>query len=46
MLRAFGLEDFDAELSTRPEKSVGDDAEWDFATNAARSALDAYDIEY
>jgi threonyl-tRNA synthetase len=46
MLRAFGLEDFDAELSTRPEKSVGDDAEWDFATNAARSALDASDIEY
>lgn len=46
MLRAFGLEDFDAELSTRPEKSVGDDAEWEFATDAARSALDASDIEY
>jgi threonyl-tRNA synthetase len=46
ILRAFGLEDFDAELSTRPEKSVGNDAEWEFATDAARKALDASDISY
>ncbi|WP_298445780.1 threonine--tRNA ligase, partial [Ferrimicrobium sp.] len=46
ILRAFGLEDFDAELSTRPEKSVGNDAEWEFATEAARLALDTSDIEY
>lgn len=46
ILRAFGLEDFDAELSTRPEKSVGNDAEWDFATEAARLALDTSGIEY
>ncbi|MGC9155411.1 MAG: threonine--tRNA ligase [Ferrimicrobium sp.] len=46
ILRAFGLEDFDAELSTRPEKSVGNDAEWEFATEAARLALDTSGIEY
>lgn len=46
ILRAFGLEDFDAELSTRPEKSVGNDAEWEFATDAARQALDASEIAY
>jgi threonyl-tRNA synthetase len=28
------------ELSTRPEKSIGDDASWDLATNALQSALD------
>ena len=40
LLRKFGFEDFEANLSTRPlEKSVGDDAEWEEATEALRSAL-------
>jgi len=34
ILRAFGLTEFEAELSTRPEKFVGDPAEWDIATDA------------
>ncbi|MDA3903724.1 MAG: threonine--tRNA ligase [Desulfuromusa sp.] len=35
----FGFE-YVMELSTRPEKSIGSDADWDQATNALRSALE------
>jgi len=41
----FGF-DFDAELSTRPEKSVGTDADWELATKALTDALDATGKEY
>jgi threonyl-tRNA synthetase len=41
----FGL-DFHLELSTRPEKSIGTDEQWDVATEGLRGALDAYDREY
>ncbi len=47
MLRAFGFDDFQAKLSTRPEeKSVGDDEIWDMATEGLRSALDAHGLDY
>jgi threonyl-tRNA synthetase len=46
ILRAFGLSEFEAELATRPEKFVGDPAEWDVATEALRRALDAAGIQY
>lgn len=46
LLRAFGLEDFEAELATRPEKSVGEDEEWDVATRALRAALDDSGVKY
>ena len=46
MLRAFGFEDFQMELSTKPEKAVGSDAIWEQATAALRAALDQTDIEY
>ncbi len=43
----FGFE-YTMELSTRPEKSIGSDADWEQATNALRNALEgsgqAYDI--
>ena len=40
VLRAFGFEDFQAKLSTRPpEKSVGEDELWDEATEGLRAAL-------
>ena len=32
LLRTFGLTEFEAELATRPEKFVGEPAEWDEAT--------------
>jgi threonyl-tRNA synthetase len=34
------------ELSTRPEKKVGTEEEWDFTEGALRSALDRREIEY
>jgi threonyl-tRNA synthetase len=34
------------ELSTRPEKKVGTEEEWDFTENALRSALDRRGIDY
>jgi threonyl-tRNA synthetase len=46
VLRTFGLTDFEAELATRPEKFVGEPAEWDEATAALREALEAAGLEY
>jgi threonyl-tRNA synthetase len=46
ILRAFGLTEFEAELATRPDKFVGDPAEWDTATEALRQALEAAEIPY
>lgn len=47
VLRAFGFEDFQAKLSTRPpEKSVGDDEIWDLATDGLRQALEAAELDY
>jgi threonyl-tRNA synthetase len=36
----FGFDDVRVELSTRPEKSIGTDEEWDAATTALRDALE------
>lgn len=46
VLGAFGLDQFDAELSTRPEHSVGTDEEWEFATEALHQALAASGLTY
>ena len=46
LLRTFGFEDFEAELATRPEKYVGDPAEWDIATVALRDALESAEVPY
>ena len=46
LLRDYGLEDFYLELSTRnPEKSVGEDAEWNEATDALRKAAEKQNLE-
>jgi len=46
LLRDYGLEDFYLELSTRnPEKSVGEDADWEEATEALRKAALAQNLE-
>ncbi len=37
-MKIFGF-DYEVELSTRPEKSIGSDADWDMATNALEQAL-------
>jgi threonyl-tRNA synthetase len=41
----FGL-GFHLELSTRPEKSIGTDAQWEMATNGLEAALKAYGSPY
>jgi threonyl-tRNA synthetase len=47
LLRAFGFEEFQAKLSTRPEgKSVGSDDEWGAATDALRQALERQQLDY
>ncbi|MGI9604796.1 MAG: threonine--tRNA ligase [Acidimicrobiales bacterium] len=47
VLRAFGFDDFEAKLSTKPaEKSVGDDEIWESATAGLREALHAHGLEY
>ncbi len=44
--RAVGFDDYFFELSTRPEKSIGTDEQWEMATNVLNEALKANDIEY
>jgi threonyl-tRNA synthetase len=46
LLRDFGLTDFQAELSTRPDKYVGELAEWAEAEAALRVALEAAGLQY
>jgi threonyl-tRNA synthetase len=47
VLRAFGFNDFTANLSTKdPKKYVGDDDAWESATDALRAALEKYGLEY
>ena len=46
LLRDFGLTEFEAELSTRPDKYVGAIEEWDAAEAALKHALDASGLPY
>ena len=43
--KTFGLS-YKAELSTRPENSMGDDETWELATEALRKALEHRGLEY
>ena len=43
--KVFGFE-YTVELSTRPDKSIGSDEMWAFATDSLRSALDARGMAY
>ncbi len=46
ILRGFGFTEFNAYLSTRPEKRVGEEAMWDAAEQALRNALERGGIAY
>lgn len=46
MIRAFGFTEFKAYLSTRPEKSVGEQEKWDTATESLRGAIEAAGLDY
>ncbi len=45
VMAIFGFE-YEVELSTRPEKSIGSDAEWELATTALIGALEARHLPY
>jgi len=45
VMAIFGF-DYTLELSTRPDKSIGSDADWERATGALEAALDASGREY
>jgi threonyl-tRNA synthetase len=45
IMNVFGFE-YSLELSTRPEKSIGEDADWDLATESLIEALKAIDLPY
>jgi len=45
-LEVFGFKEFEVELSTRPEKSIGTDQDWDEATNALKKALEQKRLKY
>ncbi|HED09425.1 MAG TPA: threonine--tRNA ligase [Caldithrix abyssi] len=46
MLSKFGFTEYDIYLSTRPEKFVGSEDNWELATNALREALENNKLEY
>lgn len=46
LLRDFGLTEFEAELSTRPDDFVGEPEDWDEATDALRGALEQAGVAY
>ena len=46
IMSAFGFEDYDIMLSTRPDKYVGDPEMWDHATESLREALVERDLDY
>ncbi|MDD5439021.1 MAG: threonine--tRNA ligase [Candidatus Omnitrophica bacterium] len=45
-LKVFGFNEFAVELSTRPEKSVGNDEDWNAAQTALENALKAKNLTY
>ena len=46
MLRVFGFDEYETYLSTRPEKSVGTDEQWNSGTRALIEAMQAQGIDY
>ncbi|MFA5468426.1 MAG: threonine--tRNA ligase [Sphaerochaetaceae bacterium] len=46
MLKSFGFKEISAYLSTRPAESVGEEAQWEAATESLRSALEAEGLSY
>jgi threonyl-tRNA synthetase len=46
LLRDYGFSEFEAELATRPDKFVGDPADWEVAEEALRQAVEDAGIPY
>ena len=46
LLSSFGFSDYDVMLSTKPEKAVGEDDQWELATESLRKTLVERGIDY
>lgn len=46
LYRTVGFDEYRIEISTRPEKSIGSDEDWELATSSLMEALDKKGIEY
>jgi threonyl-tRNA synthetase len=46
LFEAFGFTDYQVSLSTKPDKSVGDLAQWEYATKSLESALKLRELEF
>ena len=46
ILKTFGFDEYDIYLSTRPEKSVGSDENWERATESLKLALEKKGLKY
>ncbi|MEO0481885.1 MAG: threonine--tRNA ligase [Planctomycetota bacterium] len=46
ILRSFGFDEFEINLSTKPEKSVGDPKDWDVAEKALQRAIEKVDLPF
>ena len=46
LLEAFGFEDFTLNLSTRPDKAVGSDDQWDLAENSLKNTLVSRGLDF
>ena len=45
-LKDFGFKEYEVELSTRPEKFIGTEKDWELATEALKNALGKKGLEY
>ncbi|MBD3288618.1 threonine--tRNA ligase [candidate division KSB1 bacterium] len=46
VLHSFGFDKYEVYLSTRPEKFVGTEENWDKATTALKNALEEFNLDY
>ena len=46
MWNAYGFNNLKANLSTKPDKAVGNDNEWEQATNSLKKALEYHELDY
>jgi len=46
VMKDFGFDNYEIELSTRPEKFIGDIKEWDIATEALKKSLEKKKIDF
>ena len=46
LLKSFGFEDIEADLSTKPKKAIGEDKDWKIATKSLENALNEEGINF